>query len=539
MGHGDGKGPGMAQGRANGLQGLVTAVARALGMGHGDANAPGMAHGVGKGLAIGHGGANAPGMAHGGSKGLAIGHGGANAPGMGHGGGKGVARGGGFGFGHASLGNPVLSSHSQNTSHRGETHDGRSLSSHSHLTQSVAPHQTDHSKKADQVVQVEDRGPGKEKGIVDSRPPGQELQPDRATALNPETIHSDLDNIVTLGLPPSREQQADRGMTLNPETIHSDLENIVTLGPPGQELQLDRATALNPETIHSDLDNIVTLGLPPSREQQADRGMTLNPETIHSDLENIVTLGPPGQEAQADRGRALNSDTFNSDLDSIVTLGPPGQELQLDRGRALNSDTFHSDLDDIVTLGPPLPASWSAKFGLWTIVPDKDETLATPLPHPWELGDDHAKMLPSTNSNLDDDDDAIAGWKLVPYFGAVLLFFSWIVQNGRGARKRKAATLKFEPNALRSIGSVNGPTRFTPADRFQPSAARPPTLDKFAAAFSIAAEGQQKAAADEKTPAAVQHFSGHPDVEEARAELEHAKEIEETLHKDFDGIGLG
>jgi hypothetical protein len=31
-GHGAGKGPGMAQGRANGLQGLVTAVARALGI---------------------------------------------------------------------------------------------------------------------------------------------------------------------------------------------------------------------------------------------------------------------------------------------------------------------------------------------------------------------------------------------------------------------------------------------------------------------------------------------------------------------------
>ena len=40
---------------------------------------------------------------------------------------------------------------------------------------------------------------------------------------------------------------------------------------------------------------------------------------------------------------------------------------------------------------------------------------------------------------MDDDDDK---WKLVPYFGAVLVFFSWIVQSGLGAIKRKAARLK-------------------------------------------------------------------------------------------------
>jgi len=243
----------MAQGHANGLQGLATAVARGLGIAHGDANAPAMAHGGGKGQAIGHGGANAPGVAHGG--------------------GKGAARGGGFGFGHASLGNPTLSSHSQNTSHKGETHDGRSFSNH-------AQDHTDHSKKADQVVQVDDRGPGKEKGFVDSLPPGQEQQADRGMTLNPATIHSDLDDIVTLGLSPDQELQPDRGLTLNLETIHSDLDDIVTRGlKPGQELQADPGGALNPSTIHSDLGNIVTLGVPPSQEMQADRGMTLSPET--------------------------------------------------------------------------------------------------------------------------------------------------------------------------------------------------------------------------------------------------------------------
>jgi hypothetical protein len=400
----------MAQGRANGLQGFITAVAKALGMGHGDANAPGMAHGAGKGP------------------------------------------------GRASVGNPghnalsTKSSHSQNTLGKGGTHDGRSFSSHSRSTQSLAQHQTDHSKKADQVVEVEDRGPGKEKGIVDSRPPGQELQADRGTALNQDTIPSNPDDIVTLGL------------------------------PPGQELQ-------------------------------ADRGMTLNLATIHSDLDDIVTLGPRGQELQADPGLALNPDTFHSDLDDIVTLGPHGQELDLGRVKSL-------------------PSSRPPNVGLWTIVPDTDETLATAFPHRWELGDDRAKILPSTNPELQDDDYANAGWKLVPYFGAAVLFFSGIVKSGLRARKRKAARLEFEPNALGSIGSVDAPRSFTPEDRSKPSGAHPPALDKFAAASSIAGEPQQKAA-DEKTRALLD-----PDVEKARAKSEHARVIEQAFRKDFDGFGL-
>src|SRR5271165_36127 len=386
----------------------------------------------GNGGGMGHGGANAPGMAHGGSKGLGMGHGGANAPGMAHGGGKGAARGGGFGFGHASVGNPghnalsTRSSNSRSTSHKGGTHDGRSFSSLSHSMHSLAQHPADHSKKADQVVQVDDRGAGKEKGFVDSLPPGRELEADRGKALNPDTIHSDLDNIVTLGPPPSLELQADRGMTLNLATVHSDLDDIAT------------------------------------------RGLT------------------------------------------------PGLELNFNRGK-------------------PLPASRLAKVAPGTIVPDTDETLATALPHRWDLGDDRAKVLPSTNPELEDDDD---GWRLVPYFGTVLLFLSWIVQSGLGAIKRKAARLKFEPNALRSTGSVNGPRRVTLEDRFKPSGASPPALDKVAAACSIANERQQKAA-DEKTLGLLEHFSGDPDVGKARAEFELAQEIEEAFHKDFDGIGLG
>jgi hypothetical protein len=219
-------------------------------------------------------------------------------------------------------------------------------------------------------VQVDDRGPGKEKGFVDSLPPGQEQQADRGMTLNPATIHSDLDDIVTLGLSPSQEVQPDRGLTLNLETTHSDLEDTVTLGLPlVHELQTDSGGGFNPETIHSDLHGIVTLGRPPGQDLQPDRSDTLNLETIHSDLDDIAT-----------RGLA------------------PSLELNLDRGKSL-------------------PAGWQ------TIVPDTDDTPATALSHRWEQY--RSKMLPSTNPELDDDD----AWKLVPYFGAVLLFFSWIVQS--------------------------------------------------------------------------------------------------------------
>jgi len=223
-------------------------------------------------------------------------------------------------------------------------------------------------------------------------------------------------------------------------------------------------------------------------------------------------------------------------------------ELQADPSKRLNPDTIHSELDHTVSTellpsfmlklnrGKFLSASWSAKVAPRTIVPDTDETIATALPRHWEFGDDRSKVLASTNPKLDVDDDAKGGWKLVPYFGAMLLFFSWIVQNGLGTRKRKAARLEFEPNPLRSIGSINAPRRFTLWNRFKPSGANPPALDKLAA-FSIADERQQNAA-DEKTGALLEHCSGDPNVEQTSAEFEHAQEIEETVHKDFDGIGL-
>jgi hypothetical protein len=81
---------------------------------------------------------------------------------------------------------------------------------------SLAQHHTAHSSKAHQVVQVDDTLPGKKKGFVDALPPGQELQADRGRALNPDTIRSDLDDIVARGLPPGLELNLDRGKSLPP-----------------------------------------------------------------------------------------------------------------------------------------------------------------------------------------------------------------------------------------------------------------------------------------------------------------------------------
>jgi len=315
-----------------------------------------------------------------------------------HGGGKGAARGGGFGFGHASLGNPTLSSHSQNTSHKGETHDGRSFSNH-------AQDHTDHSNKADQVVQVDDRGPGKEKGFVDSLSPGQEQQADRGMTLNPDTIHSDLDDIVTLGLPPGQEVQADRGLTVNLETIHSDLDHVLTRGlQPDPELQADPGGAVNPSMNRLELDDIVNRGLQPGQELQADPGGVVNPSTIHSDLDNIVTLGPP-----------------------------PSQERQTDREVAFNADTIYLDLHDVVTRIHGLGLNLS------TAVPDTDDTLPTALPRRWAFDDHRAKMSPSSNPELDEEEEeeATAVW-LILLFVAVLFLLSRIAQSPLSARKEKS-----------------------------------------------------------------------------------------------------
>jgi hypothetical protein len=64
---------------------------------------------------------------------------------------------------------------------------------------------------------------------------------------------------------------------------------------------------------------------------------------------------------------------------------------------------------------------------------------------------------------------------------------------------------------------------------------RPLQLDRFAGAFSVAGEKQEKAA-DEKTLVFLEGFSGNPDIEKAKAEFKRAQKIEEAFHKDFDGV---
>jgi hypothetical protein len=228
-----------------------------------------MGHGGGKGVGAAHGHSNTPTTAFSRAIGLvakALGHG--KSPGMVQGRSNHAVNGRGFGFSHAGIGNPGhnalsgRSSHSQNTSHKGGTPDGKSFSDDTHAEHSLAQDQVAHITKADQAVQADDNGPGKAKGFVDSLPPNQELQADRSVTLNPETIHSGLENFATLGLQSDQQLQADSSWPLNTGTIHLELEDFATLQlQPDQELQTDAGRKLNPEPIHSELGTL-RKGLP-------------------------------------------------------------------------------------------------------------------------------------------------------------------------------------------------------------------------------------------------------------------------------------
>jgi len=85
--------------------------------------------------------------------------------------------------------------------------------------------------------------------------------------LNPGTIHSDLDDIVTQGVAPGLELNLDRGKSLplgwqakvGPGTIVPDTDDTpATALPPGKELDRDRAKMLpstNPELSDDDEAN--------------------------------------------------------------------------------------------------------------------------------------------------------------------------------------------------------------------------------------------------------------------------------------------
>ena len=129
-------------------------------------------------------------------------------------------------------------------------------------------------------------------------------------------------------------------------------------------------------------------------------------------------------------------------------------------------------------------------------------------------------MLPPSNPQVEDDED---GWMLVPYFGAALLFLSWIGQKGLSVIKRKEARPKLEQNAVRSIRFLSGGRR--------------PALDESATASYIAGARQQKAP-EEKKEILLGHFSSDPGVQKARVKTEHAQKTDETFDKNFNGIGL-
>jgi hypothetical protein len=62
-----------------------------------------------------------------------------------------------------------------------------------------------------------------------------------------------------------------------------------------------------------------------------------------------------------------------------------------------------------------------------------------------------------------------------------------------------------------------------------------PELDTFAAAFAVASERQEQGA-DEATLVFLKRFSGNPDVQKAKMELELAQRVQERFHKGFDEI---
>ena len=338
MGHG-GHGVGVAHGRGNGL---ATAIGRAIGL-----------------VTAALGRSNTQGA-----------HSRGNGQGMANGRGNGAAHGRGFGLGHASVGNPGhnalsgRSSHSQNTSNRGGTPNGRSFSNHSNAGHSLAQDHAANNTKADQGVQANDRGPGKAKGFVDSLPANQELQADRSVTLNPETIPSDVDNTVALGLQPSPELESDLGKALSPHTRDSD-HDVLTTVQADPEL-LGASGGMNRDAVHSDLDKIAPETLIPGLELQADNGRALNPATIHLELDDTVTRG----------------------LEPIL---------------ALNLASLH------------------------TIVLDMDDTPAAMFPYREEFDDIRAKTLPLTAPELEDDDATgwkLAPFYSVALAFLVAIFFS-------------------------------------------------------------------------------------------------------------------
>jgi hypothetical protein len=217
--------------------------------------------------------------------------------------------------------------------------------------------------------------------------------------------------------------------------------------------------------------------------------------------------GGKGGETGHDGGISLGLTHGRSDVASpagfgVVNLGlQSAAELQANPAWISNPGTIPSKFDHTVSreLLPSvmlklsrdksLPSNWQTKVAPGIGVLGTNDTSAIVPKDRWDLGGDLTKMLLSinfglgVNRGLGDNVEANAWWKLpwaialiplVPYFGALLVFVSGILKSGlTGQRIRKR-------------------------EQREPPVARPTGLDKFAAAFSIAGEQQQKAL-DEKT----------------------------------------
>jgi hypothetical protein len=184
--------------------------------------------------------------------------------------------------------------------------------------------------------------------------------------------------------------------------------------PSEQQVQADRSVTLNPSP-----DNDVAIGPQFNQEPNVDHGRTANLVMMHLGLEEPLPTPQlqPNQKLQADSSRALNPEAIPSDPDGFITqVLQLKRDPQADGGWKLTPDTIHSGLDETVTKGLRSAHALNRR-SLYLGEPDADDTPVTKFPNRIGLQD---WTLPPTNPELDDDD--VIGWRLVPFFGLVVVF---------------------------------------------------------------------------------------------------------------------
>jgi len=183
--------------------------------------------------------------------------------------------------------------------------------------------------------------------------------------------------------------------------------------PSDQQVQADRSLTLIPTVDR------VPIGLQPNQEPNVDHGKTVNLVTMHLGLEEPL-LTPQlqsNQELQAGRSQALNPGTVPGDPDGFITqLLQLNHDPQADGGWKLNPGAIHSGLYETVTRG--LRSALALKLQKSHLrEPGTNDTPVTKFPSRIGLQD----WRPAPASAELEDDDAI-GWRLVPFFGLVLVF---------------------------------------------------------------------------------------------------------------------